>query len=92
MTGLGRVAHWLSDHRGVVPSLVALSAVAVFWTVGLIGGIGYLHNASSPMMMLGGLYVMLVAVALSIIITTAALSHLAHHFSRQPTNHSVARL
>ncbi|MHA7285950.1 hypothetical protein ACX80I_06710 [Arthrobacter sp. MDT3-44] len=82
MTGLGTIAHWLSDHRAVVPSLAALFAVGMFWIVGLLGGIGYLHDASSPMMMLSGLYVMLAAVALSIIITTAALSHLAQHFSR----------
>ncbi len=82
MIGSRRPTLWFSEHGGAVPSLVALIVVAVFWAVGLIGGISYLHDVSSPMVMLTGLYVMLVAVALSIIITTAALSQLARHFTR----------
>jgi hypothetical protein len=83
MSGSGGRARWIARHRETIPSLGALTGVAMFWSVGLVGGISYLHGASSPMAMLGGLYIMLAAVALSIVVTTAALSRLAHHFSRQ---------
>lgn len=76
---------WLNAHRDSIPSLIALLGVAVFWAIGAIGGISYLHNASSPISMLSGLYIMLAAVALSIIITTLALNYLIQHFSRQRT-------
>jgi uncharacterized membrane protein len=92
MTATGRPGKWLDEHLGIFPSLVALLAVAVFWVVGLIDGIRYLDNSSSPIAMLGGFYVMLAAVALSLIITTAALSQLARHFSRQRTNPPTSRL
>lgn len=77
---------WAREHHEAIMPLVALGLVVGFWAVGLGGGISYLHSASSLMTMIGGLYVMLAAVALSIIVATAALSHLAHHFSRRRTH------
>ena len=77
-----RAALWLRDHRGAVPSIIAVLAVVVFWVVGAIGGAGFLAGASSPMAMLTGLYVGLAAVAVSIIIATLALNDLARRYSR----------
>lgn len=73
---------WWEEHRAAVPALCVLLAVVVLWSVGTVGGVRYLHDASSLMVILGGLYVMLVAVALSVIIVVIALDHLLQHFSR----------
>ncbi|WP_146069574.1 hypothetical protein [Arthrobacter sp. B0490] len=77
-----RPAHWLKDHRGALPSVAAVLAVAALWVVGAIGGIGFMADASSPMAMLTGLYVGLAAVAVSIIIATLALNDLAGRYYR----------
>lgn len=77
-----RPALWLKEHRGALPSLTAVLAVAMFWVIGAIGGSGFLADASSPMRMLTGLYVGLAAVAVSIIITILALNDLARRYSR----------
>ncbi|MEG9247821.1 hypothetical protein V6S67_06975 [Arthrobacter sp. Soc17.1.1.1] len=77
-----RPTQWLKNNRGALPSIVALAGVALFWVVGAVGGIGFLHDASSPMAMLTGLYVMLAAVAVSIIIATLALTDLTRRYSR----------
>lgn len=76
---------WLKDNRGALPSILALGAVAVFWVVGAIGGIGYLSEASSPMAMLTELYVGLASVAASIIVATLALNDLMSRYSRPRT-------
>lgn len=76
---------WIKDNRAALPSMAALLGVAVFWTVGAVGGIDFLAEASSPMAMLTGLYVMLVAVAVSIIIATLALNDLVSRYSRPRT-------
>lgn len=73
---------WLRDNKAALPSMIALLGGAIFWLVGVIGGIGYLTDASSPMAMLTGLYVMLAAVAVSIIIATLAVNDLASRYSR----------
>lgn len=80
-----RPAYWLRNNRGALPSIVAIVAVAVFWAVVAIGGIGYLADASSPMAMLTGLYIGLAAVAVSIIIATLAINDLARRYSRPRT-------
>ncbi|MHA7284540.1 hypothetical protein [Arthrobacter sp. TMS2-4] len=77
-----RPSHWLRDNRDALPSLIAVSAVALFWVVGAVGGIRFLADASSPMAMLTGLYVGLAAVAVSIIIATLALNDLARRYAR----------
>lgn len=76
---------WLKDNRAALPSVVAVLAVAAFWVIGAVGGIGFLADASSPMTMLTGLYVGLAAVAVSIIIATLALNDLARRYSRPRT-------
>lgn len=74
---------WVRRRRAAIAPLIALSIVAGFWIIGLSGGIRYLHAASSPLTMLAGLYIMLAAIALSIIIIiTAALSRLADRVPR----------
>jgi hypothetical protein len=75
-------ARWLRKHKGALPSITALLAVAALWVVGAIGGIGFLADASSPMVMLTGLYVGLTVVAVSIIIATLALNDLVRRSSR----------
>lgn len=73
---------WLRNNKAALPSMIALLGVAVFWVVGLVGGIGYLADASSPMAMLTGLYLMLAAVAVSIIIAILAFNDLVSRYSR----------
>lgn len=80
-----RMTHWFNKHRRALPSISALLAVAAFWVIGAINGIGFLAEASSPMMMLTGLYVGLAVVAVSIIIATLAINDLVHHYSRRRT-------
>ena len=80
-----RPTQWLRDNKAALPSLLALVAVAVFWFVGTIGGIGYLAGASSPMAMLTGLYVGLAAVAVSIIIVILAVTDLTRRYARPRT-------
>ncbi len=80
-----RPTQWLKDNRKALPSVVALLGVAVFWIVGAVSGIGYLRDVSSPMAMLTGLYLMLAAVAASIVVAVLALTDLARRFSRQRT-------
>lgn len=75
----------LKDNRGALPSILALAAVALFWVVGAVGGLGVLHDASSPMAMLTGLYVGLAAVAVSIIVATLAVNDLVSRYSRPRT-------
>ncbi|WDF35067.1 hypothetical protein PTW37_16310 (plasmid) [Arthrobacter agilis] len=78
----GRKVQWLRNNKSALPSMAALLAVAVFWVVGAVGGIGFLAEASSPMSMLVGLYVMLAGVAVSIIVATLALNDLVSRYSR----------
>lgn len=54
----------------------ALAGVALFWVVGLLGGLRVLHSASSPMATLVLLYAMLAIVILSMVIAAAAMSEL----------------
>jgi hypothetical protein len=77
-----RPTQWIKDNQGALPSIIAVVAVAAFWVVGAIGGIGFLAEASSPMTMLTGLYIGLAAVAVSIIVATLALNDLARRYSR----------
>jgi hypothetical protein len=81
----GRKVQWLRDNKSALPSMAVLLAVAVFWVVGAVGGISFLAEASSPMTMLVGLYVMLAGVAVSIIIATLALNDLVSRYSRPRT-------
>lgn len=78
----GRKVQWIRDNKSVLPSMVALLALAVLWVVGAVGGIRFLTEASSPLVMLIGLYVMLAGVAVSVIVATLALNDLLSRFSR----------
>ena len=74
---------WLKDNKAALPSMIALLGVATLWIVGVVGGVGYLADSSSPMAMLTGLYVMLAAaIAVSIISATPALNNLISRYSR----------
>lgn len=81
----GRSTRWLKDNRSALPSMAALLAVVAFWIAGAVGGVGSLAEASSPLMMLTGLYVGLAAVAVSIIVATLALNDLVSRYSRPRT-------
>lgn len=72
-------------HRAALPSMEAPLPVAVFWVVGAVTGFSFLADASSPMVLLGGLYVMLGAVAVSIIFATLAFNDLVNRYSRPHT-------
>lgn len=78
-----RPVQWIKHNRAALPSIIALLVVAGFWVVGVSGGIDYLHSHTSPMATLAGLYVMLAAVAVSIIVATLALNDLVTRYSRQ---------
>lgn len=77
------VWHWLKDNPAAWPSIGALTAVAVFWTVGLLGGLSVLHNGRSPMMTLISLYLMLALVAFSIIVGILAATDLGRRLAQQ---------
>ncbi|MDQ0734655.1 hypothetical protein [Arthrobacter agilis] len=81
----GRPSRWLRDNRAALPSMVALLAGAALWVVGVVGGLGYLSQASSPMAMLTGLSIGLAAVAASIIVAILALIDLAGRYSWKRT-------
>jgi hypothetical protein len=74
---------WIRDNKAVLPSVIGLLGVAAFWLVGLVGGVGYLASANSPMAMLTGLYFMLAAVAVSIIIAILAINDLLNRYVRR---------
>lgn len=69
-------------HRAAVPALVVLLVIVVVWIVGAFGGLRYLQDASSPMAILGGLYVMLAGIGVSVVIAVVAVNHLIGHFSQ----------
>ena len=73
---------WWGVHRAAVPALVALLIIVVAWTVGAYGGLGYLQDASSPMAILGGLYLMLAGMGVSVVIAVVAVHYLIGHFSQ----------
>lgn len=73
--------HWFIEHRGALPAIAALLAVAALWIVGAIIGMGFLARTSSPMTMLTGLYISLAVVAVSIIIATLAINDLVRRYS-----------
>lgn len=75
-----RPTQWLKDNWRALPSMGALLGVSIFWIVGAVGGIDFLRDASSAMVMLTGLYMMLVAVAASIIIAVLALTDLIQRY------------
>lgn len=79
--------HWLSTNRDWVPAVVVLACVAVFWSVGLVGGLAMLRGAHSPMATLMGLYFMLALIALSIAVAVLAASDLVRHFVARRNSH-----
>ncbi|BBE24239.1 hypothetical protein MN0502_31220 [Arthrobacter sp. MN05-02] len=77
-----RPTRWIRNHRGALPSILALVVVAASWVFGAAIATDYLAGADSPMAMLSGLYLGLAAGAVSIIVTTLALNDLASRYSR----------
>ncbi|WP_146065716.1 hypothetical protein [Arthrobacter pityocampae] len=73
---LAQCARSMGFDRGHRRAAYALAGVGVFWAVGLFGGLRILHSASSPMTTLVVLYVMLAAVALSLVVAAAAVAEL----------------
>ncbi|WP_026550773.1 hypothetical protein [Arthrobacter sp. Br18] len=67
---------WVRKNKASIPAYVTLLAVAGFWIAGGLGALDVLGEASSPMAMLAGLYLMLALVAVSIIVTVLALTDL----------------
>ncbi|MHA7181321.1 hypothetical protein ACX80J_14545 [Arthrobacter sp. MDB2-24] len=81
----GQIARRVRANKAALPSIAVLIAVAVVWVVGVVSGIGFLADASSPMVMLVGLYLMLAGVAVSIIVATLALKDVLTRYSRPRT-------
>lgn len=79
----GRLAHRLGFDRGRTRAGLALAAVALFWTVGLLGGLRMLDGATSPLLTLVLLYLMLLAVVLSFVVAGAALIGLGRQARRR---------
>ena len=82
ISGMSGISEWLGVHRAAVPALVVLLVIVVVWTVGAYGGLGYLRDASSPMAILGGLYLMLAGMGVSVVIAVVAVNYLIGHFSQ----------
>lgn len=70
---------WKSYRRqpAVIAAGAALLACVVFWVIGLSGGLAFLQRSTDPMIALLGLYGMLGAVAVSIIVAGGAASYIA---------------
>lgn len=76
---------WKSYRRqpAVIAAAAALLACVLFWVVGLSGGLAFLHRATDPMAALLGLYGMLGAVAVSIVVAGGAASYIARTMPRR---------
>lgn len=74
---LAQCARGMGFDRERRRAAYALAGVGIFWAVGLLGGLRILHTATSPMAILVLLYVMLAVVALSFIITAAAVAEMS---------------
>lgn len=62
----------------------AFSACVLFWVIGVAGGLAFLHDPDANAMgILLGLYAMLVAVAVSIIIAGGAAAYIARTMPRR---------
>ena len=80
---LERFARLMGLDRGRRRAGCALAAVALFWVVGLLGGLQVLHGAASPLTTLVLLYVMLALVVLSFVVTAAAVMELWRQSARR---------
>ncbi|MDQ0733560.1 hypothetical protein [Arthrobacter agilis] len=80
---LAQCARSMGFDRGQGRAAYALIGVGIFWAVGLFGGLRILHSASSPMTTLVVLYVMLAAVALSLVIAAAAVAELGRQAAQR---------
>jgi hypothetical protein len=83
--------NWLRANRSSIPAAVALGAVLVFWLIGALGGLGFLHAARSPMTMLTGLYLMLALMAVSVIIATLAVLDLSRRAAARRRSRGALR-
>lgn len=81
----------LSDYREFLPALIALLAVAAFWTTGLLGGLAILRHANSWVGMLTGLYLMLALVTCSLITGVLATNNIAHRIRERNTTPTTPR-
>lgn len=78
---------WLMVKRWMrweyVPALTVIFLVAVFWTAGALGWLSVLTVSGSPLAVLVWMYVMLAAVAASIILGGAAIFDLVRRTRRR---------
>lgn len=79
------MSEWKSYRRqpAVVAAAGAILTCVLFWVIGLAGGLAFLQRPSEPMSALLGLYAMLLAVAVSIIVAGGAAAYLARTMPRQ---------
>lgn len=76
------LSEWWGSHRTAVPALAALLVIVVIGIVGVFGGLRYLQDTSSPTAILGGLYLMLAVIGVSVVVAVVAVNHLIEHFAR----------
>jgi hypothetical protein len=65
-----------SPYRPLFPSIAVLTAVALFWIVGGLGGLAILREPKSPIVTLAVLYGMLFLMACSVVAGAAAATTL----------------
>lgn len=66
-----------------LPAAIVLFGVCVFWIVGILGGLRVLHSPEPALSVLIWLYVMLAAVALSIVAAALAIIDISRRLRRR---------
>lgn len=79
------MSEWKSYRRqpAVVAAAVAFLSCVLFWVIGMAGGLAFLQRPADPMSALLGLYAMLVAMVVSIIVAGGAAAYLARTMPRR---------
>ncbi|WP_026550503.1 hypothetical protein [Arthrobacter sp. Br18] len=78
---LSQCARLLRLDRGTRQAAAGLAVVALFWVVGLLGGLHILNGITNAMTILVGLYVMLGLVITSLVVGAAATTELSRRAS-----------
>ncbi|WP_155852786.1 hypothetical protein [Arthrobacter sp. H14] len=69
-------------RRQYLPAAIVLVGVSMFWIVGILGGLRVLHSPEPALTVLIWLYVMLAAVALSIVAAALAIIDITRRLRR----------
>lgn len=66
-----------------VPAAAVLVGVGVFWLAGFLGGLAVLHSPAGMISVLMWLYIMLAAVALSVVAAALAIFDISRRLKRR---------